>query len=120
MLARTRAFDAEQSDQLLAVFLLASAAEGTRGALEIGWQVGDAGLNHRIDDAFRREEGKTERGVVPDGGIKSCIPRGEDCAAREGGAKLVWRVVPIEDRTISVPSARRCVADGMGQKDGAR
>src|SRR6516164_10409137 len=104
MLARTRAFDAEQSDQLLAVFLLAGAAEIARGALEIGWQVGDASLNHRINGALRREEGKSERGIIPDGGIKAHIPRGEGCATLEGGAKLVRRVVPIEDRAVSVPS----------------
>ena len=54
MLAGRRALDAEQPDQLLAVLLLALAAECARGAFEIGRQVGDAGLDHRIDDALRR------------------------------------------------------------------
>src|SRR6516162_58944 len=60
ILAWVRAFDAEQPDQLLAIFLLAGAPEIARGALEIGWQVGDTGLHHRIDDTFRREKGKSE------------------------------------------------------------
>ena len=46
MLAGRCALDAEQPDQLLAVLLLALAAEGARGAFEIGRQVGDAGLDH--------------------------------------------------------------------------
>ena len=57
MLAGRRALDAEQPDQLLAVLLLARAAERARGAFEIGRQVGDAGLDHRIDDALRRRKG---------------------------------------------------------------
>ena len=120
MLAGRRALDAEQLDQLLAVCLLAGAAERARGAFEIGRQVGDAGLDHWIDDALRRQEGKSEGGVIPDGGIKARIPRGEQRAAREGGAKIVRRVVPIEDRAVGMPGERRCVADGIGQNDRAR
>src|SRR5262249_3389640 len=100
--------------------LLAGAAEIARGAFEIGWQVGDAGLNHRIDDALRREEGKAERGIVPDGGVEARVPRGKGCAAFEGCAKLVWRAVPIKNCTVGVPSKRRRVADGIGQDEGAR
>ena len=95
MLAGRRALDAEQLDQLLAVLLLARAAECARGAFEIGRQVGDAGLDHRIDDALRREEGKSEGCVIPDAGIEARVPRGAGPATIEGGAKIVWRVVPI-------------------------
>ena len=120
MLAGRRALDAKQPDQLLAVFLFALAAERARGAFEIGRQVGDAGLDHQIDDALRREEGKSERCVIPDGGVEARVPRGEGRAAIEGGAKIVRRVVPIEDRAVGMPSERRCVADGVGQNDRAR
>jgi hypothetical protein len=87
---------------------------------EIGRQVGDAGLDHRIDDAFRHEEGKSERGVVPDRGVEARLPRGEIGAALKGGAEIVWRVVPIEDCAVGVPGQSRRVADGIGQNDGAR
>src|SRR5262245_38988772 len=100
MLAWVCAFDAEHSDQRLTVRLLAGAAEIARGALEIGRQVGDAGLDHRIDDALRHQKGKRERGVIPRRGIEARIPRREGRAALEGGAKLVWHVAPIEDRTF--------------------
>src|SRR5262249_49812144 len=92
------------------VFLLAGAAEIARGAFEIGRQVGNTGLDHRIDDAFRREKRKAERGIVPDGAVEARMPGGEGCAALEAGAKIVWRVVPIEDRAVGVPGARRRVA----------
>ena len=60
MFARVRALDAKQPDEFLAVLLLALAAEGARGAFEIGRQIGDAGLDHQIDDALRLEEGKSD------------------------------------------------------------
>ena len=101
-------------------FCLPLAAERARGAFEIGRQVGDAGLDHRIDDALRREEGKPERRVIPDRGVEARVPRGEGRAAIEGGAEIVRRVVPIENRAVGVPGVRRGVADGVSQNDRAR
>ena len=103
MLAGRCALDAKQPDELLAVFLFALAAECARGAFEIGRQVGDAGLDHRIDDALWREEGKSERCVIPDRGVEARVPRGEGRATIKGGAKIVRRVVPIENRAVGMP-----------------
>ena len=103
MIAGRCALDAEQPDELLAVFLLALAAERARGAFEIGRQVGDAGLDHRIDDALRLEEGKSEGRVIPRRGVEARVPRAEGRAAIEGGAKIVRRVVPIQDRAVGMP-----------------
>ena len=66
------------------------------------------------------QEGKSERRVIPDRGVEARVPRGEGRAAIEGGAQIVRRVVPIEDRAVGMPSERRCVADGVGQNDCAR
>ena len=66
------------------------------------------------------QEGKSERCVIPDRGIEARVPRGEGRATIEGGAQIVRRVVPIEDRAVGMPSERRCVADGIGQNDRAR
>src|SRR5262249_4819757 len=85
------ALDTKQFDQLLAVCLLALAAECARSTFEIGWQIGDAGLDHRIDDALDVEEGKSKRGVIPCGGVEARVPRGEGRAASEGGVKVVRR-----------------------------
>ena len=74
----------------------------------------------RIDDALRREEGKPERRVIPDRGVEARVPRGEGRAAIEGGAQIVRRVVPIENRAVGMPATRRSVADGVGQNDRAR
>ena len=120
MIGGRRAFDAEQPDQLLAVLLLALAAERARGAFKIGRQVGDAGLNHRIDDALRLEEGKSERRVIPDRGVEARVPRGKGRATIEGGAEIVRRVVPIQDRAVGMPCESRSVADGVSQNDRAR
>ena len=96
------------------------AAKCARGAFEIGRQVGDAGLDHRIDDALRREEGKSERRVIPHRGVEARVPRGEGRAALEGGAEIGRRVVPIEDRAVGVPGLRGSVADGERAYDRAR
>ena len=95
MIGGGRALDAEQPDEFLAVLLFACAAEVARGAFEIGRQVGDAGLNHRIDDSLRLKEGKSERRVIPDGAVEARVPRGECRAAVEGRAQIVRHVVPI-------------------------
>src|SRR6516165_8892283 len=76
MIARICTFDAEQFDERLAVFLLSLAAEVAQGTFEISRQVGDAGLNHWIDDAFRREKRKSECGVIPHGSVEARVPRG--------------------------------------------
>ena len=81
VITRRCALDAEQADQLLAVLLLAFATERARGAFEIGRQIGNAGLDHRIDDPFRHQEGKPEGGVIPDGGVEARVPRGKGRAA---------------------------------------
>ena len=106
MLAGRGAFDAKQLDKFLAVGLLAGAAQRARGAFKIGRQVGDAGLDHRIDDAFRRQERKSERREIPDRGVEARVPRGKDGAALEGGAQIRRRVIPIEDRAVGVPALR--------------
>jgi hypothetical protein len=93
---------------------LPAATEIARGAFEIGRQIGDAGLNHRIDDALWREEGKSKRGEIPDGGVEARVPRGKGRAALEGGAEIVRRVVPIEDCAIGVPGQSRRAADRIG------
>ena len=41
-------------------------------------------------------------------------------ATLEGGAKIVWYIVPIEDRAVGMPDRNRCVADRIGQDDSAR
>ena len=105
MLAGRRALDAKQPDELLAVFLFALAAECARGAFEIGRQVGDAGLDHQIDDALWREEGKAERRVIPDGGVEARVPRAEGRAASKGRAQIVRRVVPIQNLAVGMPAA---------------
>src|SRR5262249_41488221 len=98
----------------------AGTAEIARSAFKIGRQVGDAGLDHWIDDAFWREEGKSKGGVIPDGAVEARVPRGESHAARVGGTKIIRRVSPIEDRAVGMPSASRRVADCIGQNDRAR
>jgi len=112
--AWVRAFDAEHSDQRFAIFLFAGAAEIARCVFEIGRQVGNAGLDHRIDDAFRREEGESKRGVIPDGSVEACVPCGKGFAALVGSTQLVRRTVPIEDRAIGVPGQRRRITDRIG------
>src|SRR5262245_26959410 len=89
------AFDAKQLDQLFAVLLFARTAERTRGAFEIGREVGDAGLDHHVDDPFRLEERKVKGCIIPDVGIEARIPRGARPTTLESGAKIVWRAVPI-------------------------
>ena len=64
--------------------------------------------------------GKSERCVIPDRGIEARVPCGEGRATIEGGAQIVRRVVPIQDRAVGVPCERRSVADGVGQNDCAR
>jgi hypothetical protein len=59
-------------------------------------------------------------GVIPDGGVEGGVPRREGCATIEGGTEIIWRMVPIENRTVGMPSERRGVTDGIGQNDRAR
>ena len=120
MLAGRGALDAEQLDKLLAVLLFARAAERARGAFKIGRQVGDAGLDHRIDDALRRQERKSERREIPDRGVEARVPRGKGRAAIEGGAEIVgaWsqsRIAPSACQVGAVPSPM-----AIGQNDRAR
>src|SRR5262245_51947 len=120
IVARICALDAEQSDKPLAILPLARAAECARGALEVGRQVGDASLHHHVDDALWRQEGKSEGCIIPNVGIEARVPRGANPTALKDVAQIVWRVVPVQDRTVSLPVALRSVADGVGQNDGAR
>ena len=120
MISRGRALDAEQPDELLAVLLLALAAEVARSAFQIGRQVGDAGLDHRIDDALRREKGKAERSRNSRSRCRSSRSTRRLSRRDRRRREIVRRVVPIQDLAVGMPSARRLVADGVGQNDRAR
>src|SRR5215472_10757629 len=115
MFTRACALDAEHPDQRFAILLLAGAAEVAGSVLQIGWQVGDASLDHWIDEAFWREEGESERGIVPNGSVEARVPRGEDRARAHGSAQIVRSVVPIKDCAVGMPDTCRRVADGVGQ-----
>jgi hypothetical protein len=100
--------------------LFAGTSKHPRGVFEVGWQVGNAGLHHRVNDAFRRQEWKSKRAVIPNRGVKTRMPRSKGRAAIVGGAELGWRVVPIENRAIGMPSQCRRIPDSEGAYDRLR